>query len=220
MITLCGFPASNYYGLVQHALLLKGIDFKEELNYPGHPEYRAKSPMGKVPCMVTEHGCLSETAAMIEYIEAAYPENPIMPSEPFLRAKGFELMRIAELYIELSGRRFLPEILMGVGKSESNRKLMLPVLKNAFKCLEQLGSFGPYLLGKDLTQTDIVVRYSIKTGIMAGEKIFSIDFMENTPQLKAWWDLMKDDPISQQVDLQAQQSFPSFIAYLQKAFGK
>jgi hypothetical protein len=37
MLTLYGFPASNYYGLIKHALLLKGIDFNEERTYPGIP---------------------------------------------------------------------------------------------------------------------------------------------------------------------------------------
>ena len=220
MLTLYGFPASNYYGLIKHALLLKGIDFNEERTYPGHSSYLEKSPMGKVPCIGTEQGFLSETAAILEYIEHNYPDKPMLPSDAYQRAKGFELMRIAELYVELSGRRFLPEILMGAPKSESNRAAMLPVLVKAFACLESMATFGPYLMGETCTQTDLVVRYSLKTGVMVGGKIFDVDFMEKTPKLKAWWNTMSNEPISKIVDTQAEESFPEFMGFLQKAYGK
>ena len=220
MLTLYGFPASNYYGLIKHALLLKGVDFNEHRTYPGLPEYLDKSPMGKVPCIGTEHGFLSETAAILEYIECKYTDKPIMPSDPFLRAKGFELMRIAELYVELSARRFLPEILMGAPESKSNRAAMLPVLIKAYACLEKIATFGPYLIGETCTQTDIAVRYSLKTGAIVGKKIFDVDFMEKTPKLKAWWNTMRSEAISSVVDTQAEESFPEFIGYLQKAYAK
>ncbi|MFT6088241.1 MAG: glutathione S-transferase [Glaciecola sp.] len=220
MITLYGFPASNYYGLIKHAILIKGIDFNEERTYPGHLSYLEKSPMGKVPCIGTEHGFLSETTAILDYFECNYPDKPILPSDAFQRAKSFELMRIAELYVELSGRRFLPEILMGVPKSESNRALMLPILIKAFASLEKMAAFSPYLMGETCTQADLVVRYSLKTGVMVGEKIFEVDFMEKAPKLQGWWNTMSNDPISKIVDAQAEESFPEFIGILQKAFVK
>jgi glutathione S-transferase len=176
--------------------------------------------MGKVPCIGTEHGFLSETVAILEYIEHNYPDKPIMPSDAFKRAKGVELMRIAELYVEISGRRFLPEILMGAPKSEANRTAMLPVLIKAFACLESMAAFSPYLMGETCTQTDLVVRYSLKTGVMVGKKIFDLDFMEKTPKLQTWWHTMSTDPISTVVDTQAEESFPEFIGFLQKAYAK
>jgi glutathione S-transferase len=152
--------------------------------------------------------------------ECNYPDKPILPSDAFQRAKGFELTRIAELYVELSGRRFLPEILMGIPKSESNRALMLPILNKAFACLEEMATFSPYLRGEKCTQADLVVRYSLKTGVMVGEKIFEVDFMENTQKLQKCLDIMNNDQISKIVDAQAKESFPEFMGYLQKAFAK
>jgi glutathione S-transferase len=48
--------------------------------------------MGKVTCIGTEHGFLSETAAILEYIEHHYPDKPILPSDAFQRAKNSLLM--------------------------------------------------------------------------------------------------------------------------------
>ena len=46
---LYGMPLSNYFNMVKHALLEKGIDFEIVPTPPGRdPEFLAKSPMGKI----------------------------------------------------------------------------------------------------------------------------------------------------------------------------
>jgi glutathione S-transferase len=75
MLTLYGFPASNYYGLIKHALLLKGIDFKEERTYPGHSSYLDKSPMGKVPCIGTEHGFYQKLLPFLSISSTTIPTS-------------------------------------------------------------------------------------------------------------------------------------------------
>ena len=59
MITLHGFAASNYYNLVKHVLLYKGIPFQENLIYGGSDELLAISPAGKVPVITTTEGLIS-----------------------------------------------------------------------------------------------------------------------------------------------------------------
>ena len=54
MLTLYGFAYSNYYNIVKHALLYKGVAFEERLTYPNTPELLAVNPVGKVPGMITE----------------------------------------------------------------------------------------------------------------------------------------------------------------------
>ena len=218
MITLYGFPASNYYGLIKHVLMLKEIAFIEQRNYAADAEYLLKSPMGKVPCIATPEGFLSESIAIIEYLEGAYQDKPIASSDPYQRAKAIEIMRIAELYIELSARHFLPAILMGTEPSKEAKGKMLPVLKKAFASLESMPTFSPYLMGDSCSIADLCARYALKTGLMVGDKIFDLNFFGETPKLAQWWKLMNDDPISQQVDSQAEASFPEFMNYLQQAF--
>lgn len=49
MLTLCGFPASNYYNKVKLALLEQGVAFEGEAVYPSRAEaLLALSPLGKV----------------------------------------------------------------------------------------------------------------------------------------------------------------------------
>ena len=92
MLTLCGFPASNYYHKVKLALLEKGVAFEEEAVYPSRDEtLLAFSPMGKVPYVRTPAGGLSESQAIVEYIEEVYPATPLYPQDPMARAKCREL---------------------------------------------------------------------------------------------------------------------------------
>ena len=71
MLRLHGFSSSNYYNVVKLALLEKGAEFEEVVVYTGagpdyRPEYLDRSPLGKVPCLETEHGFLTESRCIIE----------------------------------------------------------------------------------------------------------------------------------------------------------
>ena len=88
MLTLHGFPFSNYHNIVKHALMHKQIPFEEHIVYPNSPEMMAVTPTGKAPAMTTEKGTtLSESSVLVEYLEDAYPEVPLYPSAPDARGK-------------------------------------------------------------------------------------------------------------------------------------
>lgn len=62
------------------------------------PEHLARNPFGRVPVLELPDGtCLSESLAIIEYLEECYPEPPMIGSAPLTRARVRELERIVEL---------------------------------------------------------------------------------------------------------------------------
>jgi len=89
MLTLCGFAVSNYYNKVKLALLEKDVPFVEEHVKTGRTDedVLSCSPLGKIPYIRTPQGSLCESEAILEYIEAAYPNPPLMPADPFAAAK-------------------------------------------------------------------------------------------------------------------------------------
>ena len=93
-ITLCGSPISNYYNKVKLALLEKGVPFTEELvpTFSADPAVLAASPLGKIPFIRTEQGGLCESQAILEYLEAAYPQPALLPTDAFAAAKVRELL--------------------------------------------------------------------------------------------------------------------------------
>ena len=51
------------------------------------PEYLAMNPYGKVPVLVDGDTVLYESCIINEYLEDRYPDPPLLPSEPALRAR-------------------------------------------------------------------------------------------------------------------------------------
>lgn len=64
------------------------------------PEYLARNPLGRLPILELDDGlCLTESLAIIEYLEELYPEPPVIGRTAIERARVRELERIIELGI-------------------------------------------------------------------------------------------------------------------------
>ena len=118
MIKLHGFASSNYYNVPKLAMMEKGIEFEEVLAYTGFgptykPEYLDRTPLGKIPALETPEGFISESRAILDYIERANPQSPLLPDSAFGAAKVQELSQFIELYFELVARRLIPNLLLG-----------------------------------------------------------------------------------------------------------
>jgi glutathione S-transferase len=99
MLKLHGFQVSNYYNMAKFALLEKGLKFEHIESMPSQEnDFKAKSPMGKVPCLETDKGFLTETNVILDYVEKTTPSPSLMPADPFAAAKVREVMKVLELY--------------------------------------------------------------------------------------------------------------------------
>ena len=114
MLRLHGFAVSNYFNMVKLALLEKGIPFEiNTVRGSQTPEFLAISPRGKVPCLETGQGFISETNVILEYLEETQGGKPLLPSDPYARAQVRALTKEIELYIELPARSCYPEVFFG-----------------------------------------------------------------------------------------------------------
>ncbi len=78
---------------VRIALNLKGLEYEHvpiHLRRSGgeqfSPEYKAKNPQALVPTLEDGGRLLTQSLAIIEYLEELYPEPPLLPKEPADRA--------------------------------------------------------------------------------------------------------------------------------------
>lgn len=180
MITLCGFAVSNYYNKVKLALLEKGVPFTEELAWLGETDPEA-SPLGKVPYLKTPQGGLSESTVMLEYIEAAHPEHPLLPADPFEAAKVRELLRYLELHLELVARNLYPEAFFGGKVSDAAKEKTGQQLQKNVAAFAKLATFSPFIGGADFTLADVAAAVHLPLVSGASKIIYGHDCLAELP---------------------------------------
>ncbi len=199
-IKLYGMTYSNYYNMVKAVLIEKGMEFEEIHLLPNQePEFLQKSPMGKVPCLETEQGFLTETGVMIDYIDSLGEGPSLYPKDLFERAKVQELMRHLELYIELPARKLYGDVFFAKPASDELKAQVKEQLQKGFASLAQLAKFQPYLAGEVLSYADFYYRFSVGVATIVCKKALHWDALNELPNVKALLELMDQRPSVQQV---------------------
>ncbi|WP_350294830.1 glutathione S-transferase [Limnohabitans sp. Rim8] len=180
MLKLCGFAASNYHNKVKFALLEKGVPFEEEIAWVGETD-PAASPLGKVPYLKTENGVMCESAVMLEYIEQRYPQNPLLPADPFAASKVRELALFLDLHLELVARNLYPEAFFGGKVSDSVKEKVGAQLEKNVAAFAKLVKFAPFVAGDTLTLADCAAVTHLPLVSSATKIIYGKDVMADLP---------------------------------------
>lgn len=202
-ITLCGFPISNYYGKVKFALLEKGIPFNEELVMTGSKDEAvlAATPLGKVPFLRTDGGTLCESQVMVDYIEAAYPAKPLVPSDPLAAAKVRELCTFIDLHLELVARELYAQAFFGRTVTDETKERARKQLTKNIAGFKRLAKFGPYVAGDSFTLADCAAYVSLPLVALASKKVLGEDLLAAAGiDWKAYSALIGQRPSAQKVD--------------------
>ncbi len=179
MLVLCGFAVSNYYNKVKLALLEKGVPFTEEMVKTGSKEEAVleATPLGKVPFIRTAQGTLCESQAILDYIEAAHPNPPLMPADPWQAAKVRELITFIDLHLELVARELYPKAFFGGEVSEANAARIHKQLTKNIAAFMRLAKFSPYVAGATFTQADCAAWVSLPLVAMATKIVYGEDLL-------------------------------------------
>lgn len=202
MITLCGFPISNYYNKVKLALLEKGVPFQEERVMTGSKDEAvlAASPLGKVPFIRTPQGALCESQVIVDWIEAAYPNPPLVPADPFAAAKVRELATFIDLHLELVARELYAQAFFGGTVSESTQARVRKQLERHIPAFKRLASFSPYVASDSFTLADCSAWVSLPLVGMATKTVYGEDLLAaQGVDWKAYVKLVGERPSAQRV---------------------
>ena len=196
MITLCGFGVSNYYNKLRLILLEKNIPFYEKLVYPWQREsFKESSPLGKIPFIETEHGSLSESQVILDYLEDCYPEHPTYPATVFARAKCRELIQYLELNSEWVACRLYKESFFGGSVSEETKREAHERLVIGLESVARLSLFSPYILGSSFTAADCVAYVHFLMIDQTTMKIYGKNMLERfLPNVVAYMKFMDSRP--------------------------
>ena len=157
---------------VRIALGLKGIDY----NYVavrdiGIEAYRRINPQGLMPTLMVDGTAIAQATAILEWLEETYLDRPLLPTDPFERAKvrGFAQHVTSEMHaIDVNRvRGFLEK---GLGLNQTARtKWSLHWFHTGFRGLEQILADrpvqSPFCFGDHAAWADLHLVPQVHKGI-------------------------------------------------------
>jgi glutathione S-transferase len=161
------------------------------------PEFLAKNPAGKIPLLELDDGTyISESAAIIEYLEELYPNPPMIGTTPEERAKVRSVERVVadqsvlcRLYYLHMGPSFLqssrgfawvPEVLVAIKPDYDNNLHTLDV---------RMGE-NPFLAGAKPTVADCHLYAMMSAGVEKFNYVIPDDF----PGIQRWYENFSKRP--------------------------
>lgn len=137
-------------------------------------EFRKINPMGHVPALDHDGFLVSETMAILQYLDDMFPQKRLFPTAPHEKAKVLQICEIVNSGIQPLQNLKVQKVLegtFGLPKAESDsfvRYWIQDGLSNLEKVLEQTA--GSYCFGGEVTAADCFVIPQLLT---AGR--FSVD---------------------------------------------
>jgi glutathione S-transferase len=192
MIKLYQTPISFNSRRVWMTLLEKGLKFEMiDIQLNGQqlqPEFLALNPFHHIPVLVDEDLTVIESLAILDYLEAKYPQPSMLPTDPADRAK----VRMVEMIIvnELSPALMpLYPKMMQLGAGDANAVAeSLQKIHTVLQFLEGLLDDRPYFGSKTITLADTVASTMLYTLSLADIPL------DPYPKLKAWLARIMDRP--------------------------
>lgn len=127
------------------------------------PAYKAKNPMGYLPCLLVDDKPFVESVAILELLEETHPEPPLLPRAPEDRARVRALVQFVNAGIQpLQNLAVLEQL--GEDKERRTAWLRHFIGKGlvAFealvaRCEEETGHKGPFAFGERFTMADVLL---------------------------------------------------------------
>ena len=179
MITLHGLTLSNYYNKVKLVLLEKGVPFTEEAVAVGSKDEAvlAATPLGKVPFIRVDGQTLCESQVIADYLEARFPQPPLVPADALAAAKVRELCVFMELHVELVARELYAQAFFGGSVSDGTKERVKARLAKNIPALKRLAKFTPYAAGETFTVADAVAFSALPTTAQATKAVLGEDMI-------------------------------------------
>jgi glutathione S-transferase len=173
-------------------LLEKELDFvTQEVQLNGQqfqPEFIAMNPFHHIPVLVDGDMTIIESLAILDYLEAKYPQPSMLPTDPndLAKVRMVEMLMVNELAPAMNP--LFPKML-GLGEGDPAQVAeALQKIKTCLQFLEGLLDTRHFFGSDNITLADIV----------AAPVVATLDFanisLAGFPKLNAWMDKMLQRP--------------------------
>ncbi len=147
---------------VRIALNLKGLDYQYTAvnllsNEQESASFKAINPQGLVPALLTEHGLLTQSLAMLEWLEETHPTPSIIPGSPWQKAQLRSLAYLVSCDIHpIDNLRVLKYLQQALDVSDEAKKQWYQHwIKTGFTALEAQLDDQPFCCSKEPSIADI-----------------------------------------------------------------
>lgn len=129
------------------------------------PEYLAVNPAGSTPALETEHGVLTQNAAILAYLAQLHPEAGLAPKEPF----AFARFQAFNGYLASSVHPALGRLLFSGVEGEAREAAQAMALTK-LQLVEDKLLEGPWVFGERHTAADgylaVFSRWARQAGLL------------------------------------------------------
>ncbi|GDX35554.1 glutathione S-transferase [Alphaproteobacteria bacterium] len=171
-IKLVTSKLSPYGQRVEIALIEKNIPYeKQEIDLANKPDFLSKdSPTSKVPILYSDDKPLFESIAICEYLEDAFPQNPLHPQDPFMKAwhRG---------WMEFSNGILASTFALIYAQDQQNFDLRKADIVAKLKILDANLKFNPYFDGDHYCLVDVCLASAFKPLIFIDKK-FTLEIFD------------------------------------------
>jgi maleylpyruvate isomerase len=164
---LYGYWRSSATWRVRIALNYKGLTYDYQPVHLAHgggeqhlAEYRTLNPMEQVPTLILDDHAserrLTQSLAIIEYLEEQFPHRPLLPRDPYLRARARQLAEIINSGIQpLQNLAVLQKVKHELGADD--QAWARHFIAHGLPALERLAAdvAGKFLVGDEPTIADL-----------------------------------------------------------------
>jgi glutathione S-transferase len=202
-VKLYSLKLSHYSARVRIALALKGLSVDEVPPPVGgmaeglrSTEYLAlnPNPLGRVPCLVAEDGtAIGESAVILEYLDEAYPDPPLMPASPIERAKVRLAIRVGEFYVAAPMQILLWQT-NPANRIQDQVEEQLAKMDKGLSWLEEHIDGGAYAVGSAMTLADCVLPTILRI-VPDFARVFEVPWLaDNHPKAMTYLALVREHP--------------------------
>ena len=176
--------------LAEKGLAIPTVQVNLLLGEQKTPEFLARNPLGQLPVLELDDGSmLTESGAIIEYLEELHPDPPLLGTSPLERAHARRLSQHAIIHVLGPGANYFHAtlaLLPGVEKDPARAEACLAELPKGLDLFEAALATGPWIAGERVTVGDCTLFATFLLTRAAGLELEAVG--SGYPRLARWFE--------------------------------